>query len=54
MLVGIWDMVYRLPTKYMLIAGEEDTHACVKSQICGGMESGIDGGINVMGFMWDQ
>ena len=43
----------RIMAKRMInVAGKEEKEACGKEQLCGGMEAGIEGGINTISLLW--
>lgn len=51
--VGVGETLYRLMAKVVLeVAGQEATAACGVKQLCGGLKSGIEGGIHAMCDQW--
>ena len=53
--IGIGELWRRLFCKLcMLASGEEATEACGNTNLCGGLEAGIEGGIHAAKRIWDE
>ena len=53
--LGIGGMLRRLKCKVLLlVTGAEASRSCGSDQLCGGLESGIEGGIHFMRSLWEM
>ena len=53
--MGVGENWRKLVKKCILkVAGQEEKESCGTDQMCGGIDAGVEGSINVMHLLWQQ